>query len=289
MKTYKPMQTPQAYSSQLNTVNTSLENIDNEIRNFVGDGDINQIDFKKNKIPPFVQKKLFEHVSSPDFLASMLLGSVHSLSFDFGIHQKELSCLINNERGKAVPNFFVIEMLERMRKYRQLYKAKEKQCILLPELIAYYQTGNNPYSLLPNGKIASLHEGWLKSFSLLDYSCKAFLEVADYYKNDDKQTTCPIKQTKQPLVQKADFRKIIQYEDKKKLLDRLHELIDGKSGADVGAVLLKAKKEKYLTKCPNEKEYVSEFTLVGSWAAIKKYLNTNTPTAEGNADNIVIF
>lgn len=135
MKTYKPMQTPQAYSSQLNTVNTGLENIDNEIRNFVGDGDINQIDFKKNKIPPFVQKKLFEHVSSPDFLASMLLGSVHSLSFDFGIHQKELSCLINNERGKAVPNFFVIEMLERMRKYRQLYKAKEKQCILLPELI----------------------------------------------------------------------------------------------------------------------------------------------------------
>lgn len=47
MKTYKPMQTPQDYSRQLNTVNISFGNIDNEIRDFVGDGDINQIDFKK--------------------------------------------------------------------------------------------------------------------------------------------------------------------------------------------------------------------------------------------------
>ena len=93
----------------------------------------------------------------------------------------------------------------------------------------------------------------------------------------------------QPGKKQPCFRSIIQYEDKERLLDRLHALIDGKQGADVGAVLLKAKKEKYLMKCPNEKEYVSEFTLVGSWAAIKKYLNTNTPTAEGNADNIVIF
>lgn len=99
----------------------------------------------------------------------------------------------------------------------------------------------------------------------------------------------PDNETPQRNKKQPSFRSIIQYEDKERLLGRLHKLIDGKQGADVGAVLLKAKKEKYLTKCPNEKEYVSEFTLVGSWAAIKKYLNTNTPTAEGNADNIVIF
>lgn len=99
----------------------------------------------------------------------------------------------------------------------------------------------------------------------------------------------PDNETPQRNKKQPSFRSIIQYEDKERLLGRLHKLIDGKQGADVGAVLLKAKKEKYLTKCPNEKEYISEFTLVGSWAAIKKYLNTNTPTAEGNADNIVIF
>lgn len=289
MKVYKPMAPPQYYSSQLNTINIALENIDDEIRDFVGNGDIKQIDFKRNEIPPFVQKKLFGYVVKPDFLCSIPLGGAHSLLHDFTIYREKLSCLINNEMQKSAPDFFVIEMLEGMRKYRQLYEAKEKQCILLPELIAYYQTGNNPYSFLPNGEIISLYGEWLKSFSLLNHSCKTLLETADYYKNDDKQTTCPTKRTKQPLVHKTDFRKIIQYEDRKRLLDRLHELINGKSGADVGAVLLNARQKKYITRNPTKKEFESEFELIGSWSAIKKYLNPNTPTAESNAEAIVIF
>lgn len=289
MKTYKPMQTPQAYFRQLNTTNIGLENIDNEIRGLVGDGDIVQIDFKENKIPPFVPKKAFEYVAKPDFLCSILLGSVHSLALDFTIYQKELSYLINNEMQKSAPDFFVIEMLEGMRKYRQLYKAKEKQCILLQELIAYYQTGNNPYWTLGDGKSLPRWEGVTGYFRSLDNNCKTFLKIADYYKNDNKQTACPTKQTKQPLVQKADFRKIIQYEDKKRLIERLHKLIDGKSGADVGAVLLNAQQKKYITRNPTKKEFESEFELIGSWSAIKKYLNPNTPTAGSNAEAIVIF
>lgn len=183
MEVYKPMETPQYYSSQLNTININLENIDDEIRDFVGDGDIKQIDFKRNEIPPFVQKKPFGYVVQPDFLCSMPLGGAHSLLQDFTNYRKELSCLINNEMQKNNPDFFVIKMLEGMRKYRQLYEAKEKQCILLPELITYYQTGNNPYSFLPNGRIISLYEEWLKSFSLLDHSCKTLLEIADHYKS----------------------------------------------------------------------------------------------------------
>lgn len=183
MKTYKPMQTPEDYSRQLNTVNISLGNIDNEIRDFVGDGDVNQIDFKKNIIPSFVHKQLFGYAVKPNFLCSMSLGSVHSLLHGFTIYQEKLSCLINNEMKESIPDLFVMRMLEGMKKYRQLYKEKEKQCSLLPELIVYHQTGNNPYSFLSNGKIVPMYGEWMKSFSLLDNRCKTLLEIADYYKN----------------------------------------------------------------------------------------------------------
>lgn len=55
----------------------------------------------------------------------MLLSGVHSLSLDFSVYHEELSFLINNEMKKSVPDLFVMEMLEGMKKYRQLYKEKE--------------------------------------------------------------------------------------------------------------------------------------------------------------------
>lgn len=184
MKTYKPMRTPQEYSCNLNTINIDLENIDNEIWDFIGEGDINQIDFKQNIIPSFVRKKMCGYfLSCPDFRASMLLSGVHSLSLDFSVYHEELSFLINNEMKKSVPDLFVMEMLEGMKKYRQLYKNKEKQCSLLPELIAYYQTGNNPYWILSDGKASPRWDGVTGYFRSLDYSCKEFFKIADYYKN----------------------------------------------------------------------------------------------------------
>lgn len=95
------MRTPQEYSYQLNAINTGLENIDYEIWKFIGKGDINQIDFKQNIVPSFVQKKIFGYVSRPDFRTSMLLSGVHSLSLDFSVYHEELSFLINNEMKKA--------------------------------------------------------------------------------------------------------------------------------------------------------------------------------------------
>ena len=44
------MRTPQEYSYQLNAINTGLENIDYEIWEFIGKGDINQIDFKHSSV-----------------------------------------------------------------------------------------------------------------------------------------------------------------------------------------------------------------------------------------------
>lgn len=283
------MRTPQEYSYQLSAINTDLENIDNEIWEFIGGGDINQIDFKQNIIPSFVRKKMSGYfLSCPDFRVSMLLSGVHYLSLDFIDYRKELSFLINNEMKKSVPDLFVMKMLEGMKKYRQLYKEKEKQCSLLPELIAYYQTGNNPYSLSYNGRITSKWGDWMQSFKPLDYSCKVLLEIADYYRCNNNQITYPTKQTKQLLVQKADFRNIIQYEDKEKLLRRFHELIDGRSGADVGAVLLNARMNNLLTRNPTRNEFESEFELIGSWSAISNYMSDNNTNALDRANKIII-
>ena len=88
----------------------------------------------------------------------------------------------------------------------------------------------------------------------------------------------------------SNFRDIIQYQDKERLIKRLHELIDGKSGADVGSVLLNAIHiSHYLTRNPTKAEYESEFDLIGSWTAIHNYLDENDLNALDRANKIVIF
>lgn len=57
MKTYAPMKTPQEYSYRLNTINFGLENIDDEIRGFIGRGEIDQIDFKKKHNTPICSEE----------------------------------------------------------------------------------------------------------------------------------------------------------------------------------------------------------------------------------------
>lgn len=88
---------------------------------------------------------------------------------------------------------------------------------------------------------------------------------------------------------KVSIRNIIQYEDKDKLLERLHKLIDGKGGADVGAVFLKAKLDGYITRTPTQKEFRSEFELIGSWQGISNYFNENSENALSKSNTITIF
>lgn len=94
---------------------------------------------------------------------------------------------------------------------------------------------------------------------------------------------------KKEAKETTSFRSIIQYEDPDKLLNRLHQLIDGRSGADVGCVLLKAYQENYIGRKPTKKEFKSEFELIGSWTAITNYLNENSLKALARANRIVIF
>lgn len=79
--------------------------------------------------------------------------------------------------------------------------------------------------------------------------------------------------TKQDNKPRPDFRGIIQYEDKEKLIMRLHSMIDGKGGKDVGLVLNRALTDHYLTRLPHQDEFTSEFELIGSWQGIHKYAN----------------
>lgn len=87
----------------------------------------------------------------------------------------------------------------------------------------------------------------------------------------------------------STFSNIIQYPDKEKLLLRLHELIDGRAGADVGCVILRAYQENYLIRFPKQKEFESEFDLIGTWSAIHNYLNDGDPRALNRSNRIVIF
>lgn len=73
------------------------------------------------------------------------------------------------------------------------------------------------------------------------------------------------------------------------ILKRLHELIDGKSGADVGVVLYKAYKEKYLTKRPSQSIFETEFKLIGSWKAISAYMRDSNSNIASKAADIDIF
>ena len=70
---------------------------------------------------------------------------------------------------------------------------------------------------------------------------------------------------------KPTFADLIQYQDKERLLWRLHILIDGQGGANVGSVIAKAIWDGYLKKEPTKEEYKSEFNLIGSWEGIRKY------------------
>lgn len=85
------------------------------------------------------------------------------------------------------------------------------------------------------------------------------------------------------------FIHLILHPNPKKLLRRLHQLIDGKSGAAVGAVLLRAQQKGYLSRVPTKAQFESEFILNGGWNAIQNYMNDNNDKALAKANQIIIF
>lgn len=130
--------------------------------------------------------------------------------------------------------------------------------------------------------------------SIPDYikdKAKEYIEWCIYKKEnlDNAKDPSPKEDIKQATPNSQSFRNIIQHKDPEMFLKRLHDLIDGRSGADVGCVLLKAKEENHITRNPTKKEYESEFELIGSWSAITNYLNENKENALERANKIVFF
>lgn len=132
-----------------------------------------------------------------------------------------------------------------------------------------------------------------------------FLRVySETLREQNKQPGAPStkKQLGKPAAKRGhkkrtgNFRALIQYgnseADKDKLLKRLHYLIDGKSGIDVGSVLLNAWNIKgYLTKKPGKGDYESEFGPIDTnkWKAIAKYLDEGNNNALSRANQIILF
>lgn len=85
------------------------------------------------------------------------------------------------------------------------------------------------------------------------------------------------------------FLHLVLHPEPKKFLERLHQLIDGKSGAAVGAVLLRAQQKGYLSDVPTKMEFESEFTLIGKWNAIQNYTSDSNLKALAKANKIIIF
>lgn len=90
-------------------------------------------------------------------------------------------------------------------------------------------------------------------------------------------------------TKECSFRHIVVHADVETLMQRLHQLIDGRRGADVVCVLLKCMQDGYISRRPTQKEFVSEFELIGGWKAIHNYMDDNNINALDRANKIIIF
>ena len=88
---------------------------------------------------------------------------------------------------------------------------------------------------------------------------------------------------------KSLFYDIVQHESPDKLIERLHQLMDGRKGADVGCVLLKCMQDGLITRKPKQKEFESEFALIGGWTAIHNYMDENSEKALDRANKVIVF
>lgn len=78
-----------------------------------------------------------------------------------------------------------------------------------------------------------------------------------------------VKQRKKDI---ADFRDLIQGDDKDMLMNKLHSLLDGKGGKYVALCLIRAKVDTIIYRYPTEGECEKEFTLSTTFEAVRKYL-----------------
>lgn len=98
--------------------------------------------------------------------------------------------------------------------------------------------------------------------------------------------------TKKKIVTKnknEKFSDIIQC-DRPNFIERLHFLIDGKGGKNVGLVFRRALDLNYIISKPTQGQFESEFELKGTWPSIYKYMvDDKDGKNKEKANKIVIF
>lgn len=95
----------------------------------------------------------------------------------------------------------------------------------------------------------------------------------------------PIKAKKKTKTKEKHFKELLQVDDTKNILKRLHKRIDGHGGKDVALVLLRAFKDKIISGFPSETVFKTEFKdITSEWRSISHYLNPNcSPTPDCSA------
>lgn len=115
------------------------------------------------------------------------------------------------------------------------------------------------------------------------------IEGVVYIGTSTTSTTSVKNEEGSETLKEGSFYDIVQYENPTQLVERLHQLIDGRKGADVRCVLLKCLQDGYLIRRPKQREFESEFSLIGGWAAVHKYMSDNNENALDRANKIIIF
>lgn len=137
-------------------------------------------------------------------------------------------------------------------------------------------------------RLQSLAESITKSYGLANDTGFITALIRGNMPNSDEQESAKPICASISNTKKA-FCNILQCEDKNAFMERLHSLIDGKSGKAVALVLYRAKKEGYIVKYPTHKEYESEFGLItdGKWESIRKHFDKgDSPDMEVDSSNI---
>lgn len=105
--------------------------------------------------------------------------------------------------------------------------------------------------------------------------CHNLLRISEALKAIEKnnsETKKIIPSQKEEAKKYTSFRNLIQYEDKDRLLERLHFLIDPipQKGSLIAAIIQKAHIDGYILELPNEATFKSEFKLECTWEAVRK-------------------
>lgn len=156
---------------------------------------------------------------------------------------------------------------------------------LLPTIVYINDTRNTPVQLSDDEANEEINAYRKKIEEKALDLIRVYDECKKYIKTKKTQTKGKKKTKREPRL-----TDIFLVSDKEKLLKRLHELIDGKGGADVGSVFYRALViENLISRKPTRAEFCQEFQLIGSWTAIHNYMNENDEKAIVRAANVIIF